>query len=70
MIKQILLFRLGSKRVVPRDSLGGKPNPTGMTSGVSKERHLTLLRLDRSNSPFAVMEYLPLEISIFSRWAC
>jgi hypothetical protein len=52
MIKQILLFRLGSSRVVPRDSLGGKPNPTGMTSGVSKERHLTLLRLDLSSRRF------------------
>jgi hypothetical protein len=36
MIKQILLFRLGSSRVVPRYSLGGKPNPTGMTSGCQR----------------------------------
>jgi hypothetical protein len=59
MKKQILWFRLGSNHVLPRDSLGGKPNPTGMTYGVSKDRHLTLMRLDLSNSVSAVMEYLP-----------
>jgi hypothetical protein len=38
--------------VLPRDSPGGKPNPTGMTYGVSKDRHLTLMRLDLSNRRF------------------
>ena len=51
MIKQIPLFPFGYSRGV-RDSLGGKQNPARMTSGVLRERHLTLGRLDLSNRPF------------------